>query len=188
MLVIIGVIDLAANFPYIRDALKGKTKPNIASWSTWTLINGISAVAALAAGGAFNTVVLGTSYFIGSLSILLIGVYRGTRKYTVFDGVCQSIAIIGVILWQVSNDPNFAILFAIIADIFAVIPTVKHAYFHPNEETWSTFAIASVGAFAFLCLAPSISFAALAIPIDFFLVNTLLAAIILYRDKKLGYK
>jgi hypothetical protein len=185
LLVIVGLVDLAANFPYIRDALKGKTKPNIASWSTWTLINGIAAVAALAAGGALNTVISGASYFVGSLSILIIGIFKGTRKYTKLDIFCQAIAIVGVGLWQLSNNPNIALVFAIVADICAVIPTLRHAYFYPGEETWATFAIASAGALVLLCLSSTISFASLAIPIDFFLANTLIASVIIYRGKSL---
>lgn len=185
LLVIAGIMSLLSGLPYIFDSLKGKTKPNIASWSTWTLINGIAAVAALAAGGATNTVMLGFSYFVGSLTILLIAILKGTRKYTLFDGACQLIAVGGLVFWQISHEPNIALLFAITADIFASMPTIRHAYLYPGEETWITYAIAGMGAFLFLCLATSFSFAALAIPISFFLINSLLTTIILYRKNKL---
>ncbi len=188
LLVLVGILDLSANFPYIRDSLKDKTKPNVASWSTWTLINGIAALSALAAGEATNTVILGASYFIGSFTILLIALFRGTRKYTFVDGICQALAVTGVILWQISNNPNIALAFAILADVFAVIPTVRHGYLYPNEETWLTFAIASMGALAFIGLASSISFASLAIPIEFFLANASIASVILFRKKKLAPK
>jgi hypothetical protein len=188
LLIFFAIVDLAANYPYIRDSLKGKTKPNIASWSTWTLINGIAVVAALAAGGAVNTAILAAGYFVGSLTILFIGIFKGTRKYTLLDGFCQFIALVGVVLWQVSNDPNFALIFAIVADVFAIIPTIRHAYLYPNEETWATFAIAGVAAVVFIGLTTAISFAALAIPIDFFVANAVITFVILHRRNKLGIK
>jgi len=184
LLVIIAIVDLLANYPYLRDVIKGKTKPNIASWSTWTLINIIIVVAAIAAGGAINTVVLGATYLVGSLSILLVGIFKGTRKYTLFDGICQTVAILGVVLWQLTNNPNIALLFVLIVDISAVTPTVRHAYKYPHEETWATFAIASVGALGLVALATSFSFASLAIPIEATIVNALLAGIIISRQGK----
>jgi hypothetical protein len=185
ILVVAGMFDLFANVPYILDSLKGKTKPNIASWSTWTLINGITIFAALNAGGAINTVILGFTYFVATLLILLIAVFKGTRKYTLFDGICQFLAIIGLILWQLSGNPNIALLFVIISGEIAAIPTFKHSYNHPNEETLSSFAIASLVAIVFVLLATTISFASLAVPIDLFIGNGIIAMIIYLRRKKL---
>lgn len=176
-----GTIDLLANIPYIIDSLKGRTKPNIASWSTWVLINGIALAAAMVHGQAFNAVVISGSYFIGSLIIVLIGLFKGTRKYTRFDVVCQALALFGLVLWLLSKNPNLALALALIVDIMAVLPTIKHAYLFPHEETWSTYAMAGAAASVTVILASSFSFAALAIPLDFFLVNSVLAGIILIR-------
>jgi hypothetical protein len=184
ILVIAGIIDLLANVPYIKDTFKGKTKPNTASWSTWTLINGITIFAALNAGGATNTVILGITYFLATLSILLISLFKGTRKYTLFDGVCQILAIIGVIIWQISGNPNTALLFVIISGEVAAVPTFRHAYNDPNEETLSSFVIASLVAIVFVVLAPTISFASLAVPIDLVIGNGIIAMIIYLRRKR----
>jgi energy-converting hydrogenase Eha subunit E len=141
LLIIVGIIDVLANVPYIIDSLRGKTRPNMATWSTWSLINLIIVVAALAAGGAINTVVLGLTYFAGSFSILIIGIFRGTRKYTKFDVICQAIALMGVVLWQLQGNPNLALITVIIVGEIAALPTIRHAYRYPEEETWLTFAI-----------------------------------------------
>jgi len=179
------LIDLLANLPYIRDILKGSTKPNTASWSTWILINGIAIAAALSAGGALNTVILASSYFIGALTILVLGLFKGTRKYTAFDVFCQAIAVLGLVLWRLSHNPSIALIFVVSVDIFSVLPTIKHAYLYPNEETWITFQIASGGAFVSLLLATSLTVAALAVPMDFFLLNLFIASTILYRRRKM---
>jgi len=182
-LVTVAIIDLLANIPYIRDILQGKSKPNIASWSTWCLINTIAVLAALAAGNAINTVILGATYLVGSLTILILGLFKGTRKYTWFDALCQSLAVVGIILWRTSHDPNIALGFAILVDVLAVFPTYIHSWIYPYEETWSTFAIATLGAFFFILLAPAHSFAALGIPIDFFVINGIVAVIVVSRRK-----
>jgi hypothetical protein len=186
LIAIVVAIDFLANLPYIFDALKGRTKPNLASWSTWTLINFIVVIAALASGGAMNTVLLAASYAAGSTAILIIALVRGTRKYTLFDGICQVIALGGIVLWRLIDDPNAALLTVIFVDVFAVLPTIRHAHKYPYEETWLTFAFAAVGAFLLTLLATSASFAALAFPIEAAVVNGGLAGLILYRRKQVG--
>lgn len=185
LIVLVSLIDLLANVPYIKDVIKGKSKPNIASWSTWTLVNIITVVAAIAAGEAFNTVALGATFLAGSFAILLLGLYHGTRKYTWFDGICQAIALTGVVLWQLAGNPNIALLFVLIVDIFASAPTVRHAFLYPHEETWMTFFIAAISAIILLLLAPSRTFAALAIPIDAVVINSLITGTIVVRGRQL---
>jgi hypothetical protein len=186
ILIIAGVVDLSANVPYIIDSLRGTTKPNTASWSTWTVINGITIVAALQAGDAINTVVLGFTYFAASLSVLLIALFKGMREYTLFDGICQLLAIIGIVIWQVSGNPNIALLFVIISGEMAALPTFRHAYIFPNEETLSSYVIASMVAIVFVLSATTISFASLAVPIDLVIGNGIIATIIYLRRSKLS--
>lgn len=187
ILIIAGIIDLLANVPYIKDSLSSKTKPNTASWSTWTLINGIIIVAAINAGGAINTVFLGFTYFLGTLIILIVALFRGTRRYTLFDRICQLLAIVGVLLWQFSGNPNIALLFVIVAGEIAAIPTFRHAYLYPREETLSSFVVASFVAIVFVCLAPTISFASLAVPIDLVIGNGVISATIYLKRKSQGH-
>lgn len=187
LLITVAVVEILGNIPYIRDAYSGKSKPNIASWSTWTLLNLIIIGAGIASKDAMNTVVLGLTYLFGSGSVLAIAIYRGTRKYTLFDGICQAIAILGIILWQLTGNPNIAFLFVIGIDIFAILPTFRHAYLHPHEETWVTFLVSGFVAAALTALATQRSFAALAIPIDSVIVNFGVVFVVLYRlSKKTG--
>jgi hypothetical protein len=184
LLLMIGVISVAGSVPYIRNVLRGKSKPNLVTWSTWSLLNIIIVVSALAAGGATNTVVMGASFFIVSSTILCIALFKGTRKYSLFDGVCQGLAILGVVLWQLSNNPNIALLFVILADCFAIIPTYRHAYLYPHEETWITYLIGGLVALALTALATPHTFASLAVTIESALINLLLTGLILVQGTK----
>ncbi len=182
---IAGIVDLLANVPYILDALKGKTKPNIASWSTWAIINGVAATAAYAEH-ARAAAILGASGFLGALIILLIGLWRGTRKYTFFDGVCQIVAAIGLVLWRIFNDANLALVCVVAADVFAALPALRHAYKYPNEETPMTYLLAGVSSLGILFSATVYTFAALAVPFDFLVISALLVLVVLIRRHKLS--
>jgi hypothetical protein len=185
LLIILGFVDVIANVPYVVDIYKGKTKPNIAAWSTLTLINGITALAGLAAGNALNTAILGFSYLVGSLAILGLALHKGTREYTRFDAVFQLLALLGIVFWLGTNSPDIGLAAAIVVGELAAVPMYRHAYLHPDEETWSTFATASVVAAGILCLATAATFAAIAIPIDLLIGNGFMVVIILTRRSRL---
>ena len=55
------------------------------------------------------------------------------------------VGFVGIALWAVTKNPNLAILFAIIADLAAAIPTVIKCYTHPQTESWIAYAISTVG-------------------------------------------
>ena len=76
-------------------------------------------------------------------------------------------------------------MFVIISGEIAAIPTFKHAYNYPNEETLASFVIASLIAIVFVVLATPLSFASLAIPIDLVIGNAIIAMIIYLRRNKL---
>jgi len=54
-------------------------------------------------------------------------------------------AIVGIILWAVTDDPNLALLFALLADVLASVPTLIKAYRHPRSESWIAYAISACG-------------------------------------------
>ncbi|MEJ0073341.1 MAG: hypothetical protein WDN27_04660 [Candidatus Saccharibacteria bacterium] len=181
LLTVLGIVDFLANLPYIVDTYKGKTKPNIASWSTLTLINALTAGAGFAAGNAFNTAILGVSYFVGSSVIFGIAVYKGTRSYTRFDIIFQVLAVGGTILWLLMRNPDIALATVIIVGELAAVPMYRHAYQYPDEETWSTFLVAALTAVGALLLATNISFASVAVPVSLVVGNGFLTGIILIR-------
>ena len=54
-------------------------------------------------------------------------------------------AVAGIVLWALTDDPNLAILFALVADLLAGLPTVIKSYRHPETESWIAYAISTLG-------------------------------------------
>lgn len=69
------------------------------------------------------------------------------------DLICGVCALIAIILWLLIDLPVYAIIFAIIGDGFAAIPTFKKAWLHPETETGITF---FAGFFSTLLMIPVI--------------------------------
>jgi hypothetical protein len=66
-------------------------------------------------------------------------------KTTRLDYACMALAFIGIALWAVIRDPNAALLFSIIADFAAGIPTFRKAWTHPHTESWRSYALSTAG-------------------------------------------
>ena len=183
-LVIATIITVSAVLPYLRDILKGTTKPNIVSWITWTLITGI-ATAAEIAGHEYVTAIFTGAAMIETASVVAFGLRRGYAKYSRFDVVCQIGAIVGLILWQLFNSPSIGVVACVAIDFIGVLPTIRHSWRKPDEETWSTFALSGVGGiFAILALS-RYNVTSLTYAIYIVLINILVSVIILGRRQAL---
>ncbi len=183
---IAGAIMIGGLTPYIIDTIRGKTKPNIVSWFTWTLLTGIGAFAALSEG-AITTAILSGASALSTGLITILGLKRGIKRYTAFDVICQISALLGIILWLTTQDAMIAMVVVVVTDIIACLPTVRHVWIEPHAETWQTFAAAALASGITLFTITQFTFVALAYPIWLTSANVLLSMLILYRRTKVRY-
>jgi hypothetical protein len=145
--IISGILAALAIIPYIKDILHGSTRPNIVSWALWVLLLGISILAQWSAGASWSLIFL-IGDFIGTSAVLILCLTGyGYSKYTWVEWTCLALAVIAIIAWQLAHQPVLAILFAIIADLMASVPTVVKAYRDPWSEdpsVWIIICIASL--------------------------------------------
>ncbi len=181
--IIAGLITIAGTLPYIIDTAKGKTHPNIVTWLTWTLVNLINTAAALSTG-ALQTALFGGFSALSTGTIAVMGVKRGVKRYTPFDIGCQVFAVIGIIIWKLTNQPDLAIIIALIVDYAAVLPTWRHAWLAPFAETWQGFAIGGSSAVLTLFAIAHFNFVSLAFPVAIAASNMVTVGIILIRRRQ----
>lgn len=150
-----AIISITGASVYIRDTLKGKTKPNRVTWSMWALSPLIGVAAAISSHADLWAT---TRIFLAGFLPLLVFIAsfinpRGYWKLTLFDFLCGACSIFALVVWGIANSPQMAILFAVIADGFATIPTLRKAWIRPETETGIIF----VGSFiSVLLIIPSI--------------------------------
>lgn len=129
-------IRLLGGAGYIASVVRGHAKPNPLTWFFWALTALITAIAQFYQGvGNEAWVSLGLA--VGPLVIFALSIIycRDQMKLTPINATCGALATLGVALWQATNDPVLAIVFSIIADASASIPTVLKAYRKPASET-----------------------------------------------------
>ena len=136
---------MGAVIPYIKDILYGTTRPNVVSWSLWVLLLSISIWAQISSGASWSVIfIIGDLIGTSSIVVLCILGY-GYGKYGYIEWTCLALAIVAIILWQVTNQPIIAIICALFADMLAAVPTIVKTYRDPLSEAWLGWFIISFG-------------------------------------------
>ena len=155
LVILSALISIAGAFVYIRDTLRGKTKPNRVSWSLWALSPLIGTAAALSAHA--DIWVTMRIFLAGFLPLLVfIASFINQQSYwklTFFDFLCGTCSVLALIVWGSIDSPRLAILLAAMGDGFATIPTLRKAWKFPETETKLTYVASFV---SFLLIIPSI--------------------------------
>lgn len=186
VLAIVGAVaTLLAAMPYLVDIILKKTKPNIVSWVNWTLLTGVGTAAAYAAG-EWQTAIQTFAVMVWVMSVVLLGLRYGIAKFTRFDAVCQAGAFAGVVLWMLLDSPAVAIIVVVMIDLVGALPTLRHAWIDPDEETWQTFVYAIVGPLMTIASLSAYSIESLLYPVYFLLINAVIATVVVYRRQQLG--
>jgi len=136
-IIFVGVlINLVGLFWYIRDIVKGGTKPNLVSWFFWSLAPFIGVFFQLKAGAGLSILPIFMAGFT-SLIVIIISVLKknGYWKINTFDVLCGVISLFALILYVFTRNLSISILFAIISDALAYIPTIRKSWNFPESET-----------------------------------------------------
>ncbi len=175
-----AVLTVASIIPYLVDITRQKTKPRIVSWFNWTLLTSIAGAASLA-DKQYPAAALSFAAAIETGLVVVLGLKYGERKFDRTDILCQLGALVGLVLWLLFNTPAIAVIASVSIDFIAGIPTLKHAWQRPFEETLSAFVICSVAAALTLSTIHEVSFTALTYPVYIFGINALTALILFTR-------
>jgi hypothetical protein len=178
-----AVLTVVAIAPYIIDVVKRRTKPRVVTWFNWALLTGIATAAAISAG-QWPSAAITLASTVGAAVVAALGLYYGDRKFAKFDIVCQLAALLGLALWLAFDSALVALVATVTIDFVAALPTIKHCWERPFEETWQAFALAAIGSLLALLAVQRVQASGLIYPIYLVLNNSLMAAIALGRRKK----
>lgn len=187
--IVLGIIASVAGVlgfvPYFRDIFRGTTKPHPFTWFIWGLINVIAFFAQAAKGGGAGTW-LTAVVSIGCLTIAALALFRGERRIVALDWWCFAGALLGVILWRLTDNPFIAIIFVICTDALASVPTFRKGYWRPSEETVLSYGIGIVTHTLALFAFESFNLTTALYPAFIALANTAFVAMLLLRRRQLA--
>ena len=175
-----GLLGLFSVAPYLRDMFRGATRPNLTSWFTWTLLYGIATAAEFDAG-AGRTALFTGAIAVSTLLVIVLGLRLGRASVSAFDLACQVAALGGILLWQLLDSPTAGVLAVTAVDLIGALPTVRHAWRSPREETAATYAIAAVAAVCALAALRAYTVVSMTYEVYVVALNAGVAAIIVTR-------
>lgn len=180
-----AVISLIGGFSYLADTLRGKAKPNKVTWFVWALAPLIAFWATVQQGVGLQAL---TTFMVGFNPLLIfLASFVNKKAYwkiTKLDLFCGSLAIVGLVLWQITDIGNLAILFSLLADAIAAIPTVIKSYQAPETENPNVFLGSGIASLITLFTIDKWNFEQYAFPAYVFLICALLYVLIKFKIGK----
>ncbi|HSA58639.1 MAG TPA: hypothetical protein VLJ37_03035 [bacterium] len=143
--IIAGALSFLAFVPYVLSTLRGRNRPNRATWIIWSAV-GVSLLASYAAAGARETVWVAAANLLAFLAVLALSFKYGEGGWTFFDGACLLGAAFGLALWWWFDSPLPTLFSGLFIDLVGALPTVKKAWNDPASEdllAWILFCAAN---------------------------------------------
>ena len=137
---LIGVLD---TIPYVRDTLRGSTRPHRGTWLIWGVLAVVVSLSQYADGASWSLVMAGVQAVLTSL-VFVLSIRRGEGGVSRADITMIAIAGAGVIGWIAADEPLVATACVVAADLIGVALMVPKTRRDPGSETLATFALASV--------------------------------------------
>jgi len=140
LVIVWAIVNLTFTSFYIRKTIQGKTKPNRVTWIMWSIAPLIAFAAALSDGVRWAALPVFISWFAPLLIFLSTFINKKAFwKLKRFDYSCWIFSALALILWWITKEPAIAIIFAILSDAFAAIPTLIKWWKHPQTESIRPF-------------------------------------------------
>ncbi|MBU1152128.1 hypothetical protein KJ632_04875 [Patescibacteria group bacterium] len=186
-LVFVGALAnfLGASY-YLKKTIRGEVRPNRVSFLLWGTAPLIGVIAAFSDEVRLAVIpVLFASLM--PLMIFAASFYNKKAYWKLgrFDYACGIFSILALILWAITRDPKIAIFFAILADGFATIPTLKKSWTHPKSETAISYGASLFSQTTVIFALEIYSFSELAFPIYLGTMNiAIISTLLVSRHKK----
>jgi hypothetical protein len=186
--VLAGLVGVFDTIPYLRDVLKGSTRPHRGTWLIWSALAVVVCLSQWADGASWSLIMLVTQAVL-TTTVFAVAIVHGQGGTTFAELVLMTVAAVGVTGWLLSGEPLVATVCVVAADLIAAAMMVPKTYRDPESETLATFVYASIGgalAAAAVGVADDAAVTLLLYPIYYCLANGAIAVLIHRRRAVLG--
>jgi hypothetical protein len=176
------LLNLIGHFLYIRSVIQGHAKPNLVTWFFWTLAPFIGVYFQFKAGAGLSMLPIFIAGF-GSLMIMIAAVLtkNGFWKIGVFDIYCGLFSAIALIFYILTHNLGVSIIFAILSDLLAGVPTIIKSWKFPETENWAPYLFPIISNIAGLLIIKNWSFPIYSFGVYFIIIDTTIAFCILRK-------
>ena len=175
-----GLIGIADTIPYVRDTLRGSTRPHRGTWLIWGVLAVVVCLSQYADGASWSLIMAGVQAVL-TTGIFVLSIRRGEGGVSRVEQLMIAIAGAGVFGWIVADEPLVATACVVAADLLGAAMMVPKTYRDPESETLVTFAFASLGGALAAGAVGAIDLSLLLYPVYYCLVNGAIAVLIVHR-------
>jgi uncharacterized protein with PQ loop repeat len=178
------VVGLSGFIPYLIDIMRGKTKPHAFSWFIWSLAPSVVFFAQTSRGGGAGAWIA-AAQAVACLTVFVSALFRGEKEIVPLDMACMVVALFGVGLWAVMNNPLYAVVLITIVDAVGFVPTFRKSRKKPSEETLIMYALNALGFAISLFALQAISLTTVLYPASLVLTNFTFVIMVTTRRRSL---
>jgi hypothetical protein len=183
--ILAGVLQLVATAPYLRDILRGSTKPQRATWTIWATLAFVALASQWASGATWSlALTIGVAASCGS--VLVLAVRRGVGGVSPVEFALLAIAALGIVGWRLADDPTVATCSVVMADAIGGALMLPKTYRQPGSETLSTYTIGVVSTLCALAAVNSAALPLLIYPLYVLIADCVVVAVIVFRRRTLA--
>jgi len=175
-----GLIGIADTIPYVRDTLRGSTRPHRGTWLIWGVLAVVVCLSQYADGASWSLIMAAVQAVL-TTGIFVLSIRRGEGGVSRVEQMMIAIAGAGVVGWIVADEPLVATACVVAADLLGAAMMVPKTYRDPESETLVTFAFASLGGALAAGAVGAIDLSLLLYPVYYCLVNGAIALLIVHR-------
>jgi hypothetical protein len=182
---IAAVIEVAQSIPYYISILKGRTRPQRATYGIWAAIEVIG-ISSYIASGATTTKWVPLISAFNSLAVFGLSFKYGMGGSSKLDIFSLSLAGSAITLWIVTGNPVLAVYMSVLAGIIGYIPTIRKTYLYPKTESTISWSMYAVGAGINIFALTTARFVIVLPLISTFILSSVVASLLLFPKWKYG--
>jgi hypothetical protein len=175
-----AVVSLVGIVPYVRDMLRGTTRPDRGAWLVWSVL-GATAFASQAADGATWSLAFLAVETGAVVLVLLLALGRAAPGPSAYELALLGVAGLGIAGWALSDDPAVATACVVAADLSGFLLMLPKTWRDPWSETLSTWVLSGVSGALGTAAVGSLDATLLLYPVYFALANGAVAVVIATR-------
>src|SRR5919198_3092921 len=99
-----GVVGVADTVPYVRDTVRGTTRPHRGTWLIWGVLAVVASLSQRADGASWSLVLTGSQAIFTGL-IFVLAIRRGEGGLAAVDLGLIAVAFAGVAGWFLAREP-----------------------------------------------------------------------------------
>jgi hypothetical protein len=180
--VFLGItLNAIGSSTYVWATIKGRTRPNRVTWLLWALAPLIAFAAEVGEGVGVSSLM---TFMVGfSPLCVFVASFINRASYwkiTRLDVACGALSVAALVMWSLTRTAAVAIVFSVLADAVAGVPTVIKAYREPATESGTVFLTAAISAAITMLTLDTWGIADAAFPLYIFLIGSVLFVLITF--------